>query len=152
MVDRWKGVRRVLLTLLVLPLCAGSFAGGMALNTPNVLAKLPGIVTEQIPTSTPEQVIQQLIAAIIRNDKAAVIALYHPEQRKELNNYHIDFVDDFQRYTKDAAHPLTAKVESVQENATAKALVTISYSDRAETATVRLSKFENQWYLIQFDI
>ena len=151
-VDRWKGVRRVFLTLLVVLLCAGSFAGGMALNTPNVLAKLPGIVTEQIPTSSPEHVIQQLMAAIIRNDKAAVIALYHPEQRKDLSSYQIDFVDDFQRYTKDAAHPLTAKVESVQENATAKALVTISYIDRAETATVRLSKFENQWYLVQFDI
>lgn len=104
------------------------------------------------PTSSPEQVIQQLMAAIIRNDKSAVIALYHPEQRKDLNSYQIDFVDDFQRYTKDTAHPLTAKIENVQEDSTAKALVTVSYNDRTETATVRLRKFESQWYLEQFDI
>lgn len=150
--EKKKKAGRVLLFLLVLFLCTGAFAGGFLLNTPNMLANLPGQLTKAIPTSSPEQVIQQLMAAIIRNDKSAVIALYHPEQRKDLNSYQIDFVDDFQRYANNAANPITSKIESVQEEATAKALVTISYNNRAETVTVRLRKFEHQWYLESFDI
>ena len=56
-VDRWKGVRRVLFSLLVVILCAGSFAGGFALNMPMVISHVPRLTTKTPePSSTPEEV------------------------------------------------------------------------------------------------
>lgn len=43
-------------------------------------------------------------------------------------------------------------LHGLADGKSAKALVTISYNNRTETATIRLRKFESQWYLEQFDI
>ena len=155
--DRWKGVRRVLLTLFVLLLCAGSFAGGFALNMPMVISHVPRLTTKTPePSSTPEEVIRQFIAAAHRQDKPAIIALYHPEVRKRLSGYDIDLdlVEDMYRYNKDAVQPLETSIESIQEETTAKAIITlrIPNTDKTESGTMHLRKFENTWYLVDTQI
>lgn len=155
--DRWKTVRRVALTLLVFVLCAASFAGGFALNMPMVISHVPRLTTKTPePSSTPEDVIRQFIAAAHRQDKPAIIALYHPEVRKRLSGYDVDLdlVEDLYRYNKDAVQPLETSIESVQEETTAKAIITlrIPNTDKTESGTIHLRKFENTWYLVDTQI
>ncbi len=148
--DRWKSVRRVALTLFVLILCVGSFAGGFALNMPMVISHLPRLTTKTPePSSTPEEVIRQYMNAIHRHDKPAIIALYHPEVRKKLSGYDVDIADNLYRYNRDAVQPLETHIESVQEDTTAKAIITlrIPNTDKTDSRTIRLRKFENIWYL-----
>lgn len=155
--DRWKTARRVLLTLLVLLLCAGSFAGGFALNMPMVISHVPRLTTKTPEaSSTPEEVIRQFIAAAHRQDKPAIIALYHPEVRKRLSGYDVDLdlVEDLYEYNKDAVQPLETTIESIQEETTAKAIITlrIPNTDKTESGTMHLRKFENTWYLVDTQI
>ena len=155
--DRWKGVRRVALTLLVIMLCAGSFAGGFALNMPMVISHLPRLTTTTPePSSTPQEAIRQFIAAAHRHEKPALIRFYHPEVRKRLSEYEIDvdFAEDLYQYNKYAVQPIETHIESVQEETTATAIITlrIPNTDKTESGTIHLRKFEDNWYLVDIQI
>ena len=155
--DRWRTARRVALTLLVCILCAGAFAGGFALNMPMVISHVPRLTTKTpAPSRTPEEVITQFITAAHRHDKPAIVELYHPEVRKRLSSYDIDFdlIDHLYEYNKQAVQPLETSIESIQEETTAKALITlrIPNTDKTESGTFLLRKYENTWYLMDTQI
>ena len=66
----------------------------------------------------------------------------------------IDLVEDLYRYNKEAVQPLETHIESIQEDSTAKAIITlrIPNTDKTETGTIFLRKFENTWYLVDTQI
>lgn len=155
-VDRWKGVRRVSLTLFVLLLCAGSFAGGFALNTPLVVSHLPKLTSSTPePSNTPEQAINQYFEAAYRHDIPAVIAMYHPEVRQKVSNDvdNLDIVNDIYEYNKQAAQPVKTHLDSIQEERTAKAIMTLRLpgSDEQESGMILLRQFDNAWYIMNVD-
>lgn len=156
-VDRWKTARRVLLTLLVVVLCAGAFSGGFALNMPVVISHLPRVTTKTPePSSTPEEVIRQFIDAAHRHDLPAIIALYHPEVRKRLDGYDVDneIAEELYEYNQQAVRSLETHIESIEEETTAKAIITlrIPNTDKTESGTIHLRKFEDTWYLVDTQI
>ena len=156
MPDRWKTVRRVALTLLVLVLCAGAFAGGFALNMPLVVSHLPKL-TKNLPepSNTPEQAIEQYFKAAYRHDIPAVIAMYHPEVRQHVSEDidRLDIVNDIYEYNTQAVEPIETHLDSIQEERTAKAYMTLRlpHSKEQETGLVLLRQFENAWYIMNVD-
>lgn len=154
--DRWKGVRRVVLTLFALILCAGSFAGGFALNMPLVVSHLPKLTkSTPEPSNTPEQAIEQYFEAVYRHDIPAIIAMYHPEVRQEVSDdvNKLDVVNDIYEYNKQAAKPVETHLDSVQEDRTAKAFMTfrLPNSGKQESGMILLRQFENAWYIMNVD-
>ena len=124
---------------------------------PVVISHLPRLsTTPPKPSSTPEEVIRQFVEASHRRDIPAIVALYHPEVRKRLNGYEVDdeIAEVLYEYGVEAVRPLETHIESVQEETTAKAIITlrIPNTNRTETGTIHLRKFENVWYLINSQI
>ena len=155
-VDRWKGVRRVFLTLLVLLLCAGSFAGGFALNMPLVVSHLPKLTkTLPEPSNTPEQAIDSYFKAAQRHDIPSVLAMYHPEVRKSISDDidRLDVVNDIYEYNAQAVEPIEFHLDSLQEERTAKAYMTLRlpHSNEQETGLILLRQFEDAWYIMNID-
>ena len=155
-VDRWKGARRVALTFLVLLLCAGAFTGGFALNMPMVISHVPKLTkTLPEPSSTPEQAIESYFKAAQRHDIPAVLAMYHPEVRQYVSEDvdRLDVVNDIYEYNAQAIQPIETHLDSLQEERTAKAYMTLRlpHSNEQETGLVLLRQFENAWYIMNVD-
>ena len=153
----WRTVKHTALLIAVIGLCLGAFAAGFAMNMPLVISHLPRLsTTPPKPSSTPEEVIRQFVEASHRRDIPAIVALYHPEVRKRLNGYEVDdeIAEVLYEYGAEAVRPLETHIESVQEETTAKAIITlrIPNTNRTETGTIHLRKFENVWYLINSQI
>ena len=153
----WRTVKRATLLIAVIGLCLGAFAAGFAANMPMVISHLPRLsTTTPKPSSTPEEVIRQFIEAAHRHDMPAVIALYHPEVRKRLNGHDIDMdiVEDLHEYGQEAVRSLETHIESVEEDYSAKAIVTlrIPNTNKSDTGAIYLRQFQGVWYLLRTEI
>lgn len=150
--DRWRGVRRALLTFLVIMLCAGSFAGGFALNIPKVISTLPSISTPAKPSNTPEELLQQLVEAVSRKDWQRILGLYHPNARKELRLDSIEYqVEDIAEAFEKGVMP-RLRIEGIEQDTRSKLFTTIIVNEQqVEKKNIYLKQFENVWYIDRID-
>lgn len=150
--DRWKGVRHVAITLLVIMLCVVSFAGGFALNIPKVISTLPSISTPAEPSNTPEEVLQQLVEAVSRKDWQRILGLYHPNARKELRLDSIEYqVEDIADAFEKGVMP-RLRIEGIEQETRSKLFTTIIVNEQqVEKKNIYLRQFENTWYIDRID-